>query len=83
MPIVAGVFRSRERAEHAVVDHRRFDLGDLLEDFFESAEEDYRRGFETALRENNGAASATPAGSEAFRHGYERGIEYCQRQRTQ
>ena len=50
---------------------------------FESAEQDYRRGFETALREYNGTASANPLGSEAFRHGYERGIEYCERQRTQ
>jgi hypothetical protein len=50
---------------------------------FESAEEDYRRGFETALRESNGEANATPAGNEAFRCGYERGIEYHRRQGEQ
>jgi hypothetical protein len=47
---------------------------------FESAEEDYRRGFEAALRESNGAGGAEPAGNEAFRRGYARGIEYCRRQ---
>jgi hypothetical protein len=50
---------------------------------FESAEPDYRRGFETALRECDGAANANPAGSEAFRCGYKRGVEYHRRQREQ
>jgi hypothetical protein len=48
---------------------------------FDSAEQDYRRGFETGLRESNGAANAKPAGSHAYRCGYERGIEYHRRQR--
>ena len=50
---------------------------------FESAEQDYRSGFEAALRQSNGEAVAEPAGSEAFRRGYQRGIEYHQRQREQ
>ena len=50
---------------------------------FESAEQDYRAGFMAALRDNNGAVSAEPAGNEAFRRGYARGIQYHRRQREQ
>lgn len=50
---------------------------------FDSAEPDYRRGFEAALRDSSGAGRAEPAGNEAFRRGYARGMEYHRRQREQ
>ena len=50
---------------------------------FDSAEPDYRAGFKAALRDSNGAGSAEPAGNEAFRRGYARGMEYHRRQREQ
>jgi hypothetical protein len=48
---------------------------------FEDAERDYRQGFEAALRNGSSAASADGAASEAYRHGYERGIAYHQQHR--
>jgi hypothetical protein len=43
---------------------------------FESAEKDYRLGFEAALRNGNGVVNPDPRASEAYRCGYKRGIAY-------
>ena len=48
---------------------------------FESAEPDYRRGFEAALRHSDGTASTGGVTSEAYERGYERGTSYHQQSR--
>jgi hypothetical protein len=48
---------------------------------FEAEEQDYRRGFEAALRNGNRTANADRVASEAYRHGYERGAAYHQQHR--
>jgi hypothetical protein len=43
---------------------------------FETAEKDYRLGFEAALRNGSGVVQPDPRASEAYRCGYKRGIGY-------
>jgi hypothetical protein len=43
---------------------------------FESAEKDYRLGFEAALRNGSGVVNPDPRSSEAYRCGYQRGRAY-------
>ena len=50
---------------------------------FETEEEEYRRGYEAALRNGGGAGNADPKESDAYRCGYERGAAHYQQHHWQ
>ena len=50
---------------------------------FESEEQEYRRGYEAALRNGGGAGKGDPKESDAYRCGYERGAAHYQQHHWQ